>query len=275
MASGSTAANGSSHCETLGRDAVTRFARRLAGQAAKGILTPADIDRELEAWLEPSLMLQRVCRQAFEDCERTRGAEDTPSRRWHVLERALVHRFEHMLRGHEHDEPLVSRRMLLGLTFAVTKLLGADQFSRSAGQARDIVTEYIGNGSGDGHTDLPPEAFADPRMRMLVNHTLMTLARRFDDFARQLPDVIRLINGRLSPPQLTAWDREWSVTRRVMLLVLDALYTELRDEMERDGTAELRSRYGADAPETLTGFLIALDQAMRLVDRPWLLKAIG
>ena len=268
-------AHGSSHCETLGREAVVRFAQQLAGQAAKGMLTPADIDRELAAWIEPSLMLRRVCRQAFEDCQQARGGAETPSRRWHVLERAMVRRFEHMLRGDEHGTPLVSRRMLLGLTFAVTKLLGAEQFSRSAGQARDIIAEYIGpNGSGD-HTDMPPEAFADPRMRMLVNHTLMTLARCFDDFPRQLAEFIRLINRRLSPPQPAAWDQEWTMTRRIMLLVMEALYADLRDEMERYGAPEVQIRYGADAPDTLTSFLAALDQAMRLADRPWLLKALG
>lgn len=274
MATGSTAtgstATGSPHCESLSREAVTRFARRLAGRAATGLLTPADIDRELAAWLEPSPVLMRVCRQAFEDCERARTIEDTPCRRWHVLERALVHRFEHMLRCDDDSVPLVSRRMLLGLTFAVTKLIGAERFSSNARQANTIVADH----ASPDHSDLPSEALADPRLRALVNRTLMDLARRFDDFPRQLAEFLRLINSRLSAPQTAAWDEEWSVTRRTLLLVLEALYADLRDEMERYEAPELLGRYGADGPEILKEFLTALDQAMRLADRPWLLKTI-
>ena len=247
-----------------------RFARQLAGRASQTHLTPADIDRELAAWLEPSPALIGVCRQAFEFCEQKRSAEETPRRRWHVFERALVMRFEHMLNSDGDTAPMVSRRMLLGLTFAVTRMIGADAFSRYTRQANDIAAQL----GGPAALEVPAEAFAAPRMRLLVNRCLMELARRFDDVPRQLTDILTLINGRLAAPQLGAWDQDWTASRRVLLLVLEALYADLRDELERYDAPELQRRYGPDADERLSGFLPALDQAMRLADRPWLLKPI-
>lgn len=269
MATGSTAI-GSTHCEALSREAVTRFARRLAGRAATGLLTPSDIDRELAAWLEPSAVFLRVCQQAFADCERARSIEDGPCRRWHVLERAVVDRFEHMLQCDDNRVPLVSRRMLLGLTYAVTRFIGPDRFTQGARQANTIAADH----TRSGQTELPAEVFADPRMRVLVDQTLMDLARCFDDFPRQLVDFMRLINSRLSAPQVASWDEQWTVTRRTLLMVLETLYADLRDESARCSASDLGKRYGADAPEILSAFLTDLDQAMRLADRPWLLKAL-
>jgi hypothetical protein len=87
--------------------------------------------------------------------------------------------------------------------------------------------------------------------------------------------VQRLINGRLSAPQPDAWDTAWSLTRPTLLLVLDRMYADLREEWQRDGDEVIQTRYGADAPVVLRAVLNAIDQGARLAHRPWLLKAIG
>jgi hypothetical protein len=183
-------------------------------------------------------------------------------RRWHILERAVVHRFQDLLHPGADHPPLVSRRMLLGLTCALTRLLGVDRFREWASEASRIVTG-------------PPDEFADWRMQRLVNRCLIDLARTLEDFPRRLSDVQRLINGRLSAPQPDAWDTAWSLTRPTLLLVLDRMYADLREEWQRDGDEVIQTRYGADAPVVLRAVLNAIDQGARLAHRPWLLKAIG
>lgn len=266
-------ANGEApHCEVVGREAASRFARHLARLAERAPLSADGVANALAAWLDgPQPALDQVYHIARERCESLWDEADLPRRRSHVYERAVVARFEHLLRSSNGSVPPVSRRMVLGLTFALTKLIGSDLFSSSANQARGIAGE-LGDPEGD---KIPPEAFADPRMRRLIHNSLMELARQFVDFPRQLGEFVRLINGRLAAPQPDGWDRHWSLTRHTALLVLQALYADLRDELERYGGAEAQIHYGPDAAEVLDAFLAALDQAMRLAGRPWLLKAIG
>lgn len=269
---GGTGRAGTSPCDALGREVVKRFAKHLSDAAARHPLAPADIDRELAAWsLQPQPVLERVYMISWDACERAFAEDEAPRRRIRALERELVRRFEHMLRGRGGRDPEVSRRMMVGLTVALTKLLGTEAFAEASRAARDIAAEHAGAENGD----LTPEAIADPRMRLVVNRALVQLAGQIDDFTRRLAEFTRLVNSRLAAPQPDGWDRDWSLDRRTAVLLLQAMYADLRHESEQGGADAMAGRYGPGAPETVARFLASLEQAARLADRPWLLKAIG
>ncbi len=186
-------------------------------------------------------------------------------KRTHAFERALVRRFEVHFDNPTREGQRLSRRMIIGFTFALTKALGADRFRSHDQAARAVAMQ------------LPPEVEPgdDPRMQRVLNRALVDLARVFvreGAFMDVLKGFSDQINARLGAPRDGAWDADWELTRPLAVLTLDDLFADLRRIYDAE---ELTPDLGVDAGAVLTDFFAGLDGARKLADRPWLRKPLA
>lgn len=239
-----------------------RFMQRLAAMAARAPLSAVDVREAYAAFrAEDDQALARL----FADCAQGKGKAAAPAgdKRTHALERAMIARFESRFDHVTADGQKLSRRAVIGFSYALTKALTPEGFREFDMQARRIA---------DGARDAA-NVHDQPQLRRIVDSALVALARSFDDeFLVALKTFTDLINSRLSAPKPKAWDAQWELSRPLAVTMLDDLYADLRGQLEA-GT--LHPAYGRDAEALLTRFFAGLDRARKLADRPWLRKALG
>lgn len=228
-----------------GQDSQSRGARSLGA----GIQAAERLMEHLTVLADRAPLDSATIRDAFATfCEAEQARQ---SRRLHAFERALVERFE--ARFDAQDEGRLSRRVVIGLTFALTRLLGADSYRQYESAARSFVAGEVASRDQIGG---------------VVDAALVALARRFDGaFLEELGGFIALINSRLGAPRPGRWDTDWELTRPLAIMMLDDLYAPLRD-----GHVEA---HGDDAAAVLSRFFAGLEHARGLARRPWLRRPLG
>ncbi len=244
---------GPERCRNVGLRTALRFMERLVAASGLAPLDADDIRREYAVFCKSEDAQLAALFKACHDGRRKTGGGAAGKKRLHAFERAVIARFEKRFNVPTPEGHQLSRRVVLGFMFALTKALGADTFRNFDLRARSIAASVK---DGDP-TD-------DPRMHEVVNGALIEMARAFQgEFLVGLKQFADLVNSRLSAPDPKSWDAEWELNRPLAVLILDDLYAELRSRSEG---GELVPAVSA----TLAQFFDGLDAARKLVDRPWL-----
>ncbi len=182
------------------------------------------------------------------------------SRRMRPFERALIDRID--ARFDVEGEGRLSRRVVIGLTFALARLLTAESFRQydlAARRVADTEDKATLRDNGD--------------ILRIVDGALVALARRFDGaFVDNLDSFVALVNGRLGAARPGRWDTRWELTRPMAVVLFDDLYGQLRAALD-DGA--LDASHGDDAAAVLVRFFAELDDARQLASRPWLRRPLG
>lgn len=253
---------GVERCRTVGLRTALRLMERLVAASGLAPLDADDIRREFALFCKAEDAGLAALFKACHDGGRKGGGDGRGGgggkSRLHAFERAIVSRFEARFDAPTADGHQLSRRVVLGFMFALTKALGADTFRGFEQRARSIAASTAEADPSD-----------DARMHDVVNGALIEMARAFQgEFLVALKQFTDLVNSRLRTPEAKAWDADWELNRPLAVLMLDDLYAELRDRLE---AGELVPAVG----EALTPFFEGLDAARRLVDRPWLKRPLA
>lgn len=176
------------------------------------------------------------------------------------FDRILAKRFAHLFPARVGDDGtrsggMLSRRMLPGFTAAVTKMIGPDLYEQCQHKAQAIVERHRRR---DETIDWEA-IYRDPVGRALVSDVLVVIAHYFDAFEKRREWFITVVNNNLAAPRPGSGDATWELGEAGFRAMMQALFAELRAEIERDGGESLRERYGPQTLADVRDFLQRLD----------------
>lgn len=250
---------GAERCRNMALQTAVRFMERLVAASGLAPLTADDVRREFAVFCRTEDV--EMAGQYNESHERCRRAAGGGQRRLHAFERAVIARFDKRFQAPTAEGHQLSRRVILGFMYALTKALGPESFRRHDIRARTIA-----------HVVRDGDPTADSRMHEVVNAALVEMAEAFHgEFLVALKEFTDIVNSRLSVATPGAWDMDWELNRPLAVLILDDLFEEVRAQFEAQA---LPPAYGPDAAPTLARFFAGLDAARKLADRPWLKRQL-
>lgn len=249
-------AQGVGRCQNTGMAIAERFMERLIAAAAQTPLGPDEIRRQFAIFhRDTDGTISETAQFAYDGCRKP--ASGFKNKRLYVFERAVIARFEKRFSVPTPEGNQLSRRVILGFMYALTKALGPDAF-RSFDQSARAVAASVNDG----------DPTYDPRMHEVVNGAILQMARAFDgEFLAALNDFTELVNSRLTAPKPNSWDLGWELNRGLAIIILDDLFADLRRRFEQ-GELPL------ETSQMLAPFFEGLDTARELADRPWLKRKL-
>ncbi len=252
----------------LAATVVGTILQRLSTEAARqgGSLSIADIEA-LRLEFEGKIgALQKVFEQSFEDYVKVRERAAQEQARRYPFDRLIVQRFAPVFTsdgGPSFAEGGLSRRMLPGFFMAMNMLLGHDIIDVYQEQCRRLVARVK---AAHGNRLDWADVHADDEARTLTNDAMVTMAPHFEDLRRRGTWMVELINGHLAPPDVAregAGVENWQLSERGYILLLDALYSDIREKMQTEtGRLRLTRAYGGDTVAAIAELLKRLDQAL-------------
>jgi hypothetical protein len=181
--------------------------------------------------------------------------------RVNVFDRVLVKQFSHLLKDDDDvakDPSAISRRILNGVFVAVRMIAGPDRIERYE-QDCYLVMQRV-------RDDLKDEfswdtVYADPRVKNMLRDLLVFMAPHFIKLETRLEWFLGVINSNLSEVSLTSPVAEWKLAPGSTFSVLDALFGELRANVEDDlGRLRLAKQIGGETLDTVLELIGKLDE---------------
>lgn len=240
----------------MSRILIMDFVSTLEHEAAtQGSLDVATLRNTAEIFLQRL----RASTQAPDNCLRMHQRMLWDERRRHPFERLVVLRFAHMLPKRAGDDGVsqgarLSRRAIPGLAVAMTKMMGLDQYRVFEENVREQMRHYKIEHPGPVDWD---HVAAHPEFHGLVDQALLSMASYFTDLDKRIPWLLEVINSHLAPPPPEDGRALWVMDVQRGLLLLDALYRDLRRKLASDQRS-LERLYGPCAVQSLA----TLDEAL-------------
>jgi hypothetical protein len=242
----------------MSRILIMDFVSTLEHEAAtQGSLDVGTLRNTAEIFLQRL----RATTQAPDSCLRMHQRMLWDERRRHPFERLVVLRFSHLLPKRAGDDGVregarLSRRAIPGLAVAMTKMMGLDQYRVFEEKVREQMRFY--KIEHPGPVDWEHVA-AHPEFHGLVDQALLSMASYFTDLDKRIPWLLEVINSHLAPPPPEDGRKLWVMDVQRGLLMLGALYGDLRRKLNSDQRS-LERLYGPCAVQSLASLDAALTE---------------